>query len=179
MKAENLQASGAALAEETPVKVRKIGHVVFRVKNLDETIKFWTEVMGFKVSDRNEGGLVFLRYGSDHHNIGVAQASAGELPKKGEAGFDHIALEVGSVAELFQIRDFLRAKGVPIVFEGRRGAGCNIGIEFKDPNGFQIELYAAMDQIGWDGKSRPASQWRRASSLEEAVANPVEGAKYT
>ena len=82
------------------------------------------------------------------------------------------------MADLFKIRAFLRSKGVPIVFEGRRGAGCNVGIEFKDPNGFQIELYAAMDQIGWDGKSRPSEQWKRAASLEEAVANPVPGAKY-
>jgi len=75
-------------------------------------------------------------------------------------------------------REFLRAKGVKIVYEGRRGPGCNPGVEFLDPDGFNIELYACMDQIGWDQKSRPADQWRRASSLEEAVENPVIGVKY-
>ena len=177
MKAQSIAVEEPG-TEPTPVRVKKIGHIVFRVKDVEETIKFWTEIMGFQFSDRNEGGLIFLRCGSDHHTIGVGKANEGELPKKGNAGFDHCALEVGSVAELFKIRDFLRAKGVPIVFEGRRGAGCNVGIEFKDPNGFQIELYAAMDQIGWDGNSRPSEQWRRAASLEEAVANPVPGAKY-
>ena len=177
MKAENL-APSPAVGETTPVRIRKIGHVVFSVRNVEETVKFWTEVMGFHISDQNEHGMVFLRYGSDHHNIGLAKAQEGELPKKGQPGFNHMALEVGSVAELFRIRDFLRAKGVPIVFEGRRGAGCNVGIEFKDPNGFMIEIYAGMDQIGWDGKSRPSEQWRRASSLEEAVSNPVSGAEY-
>ena len=177
MKAQSI-AEEEPGTDTTPVRVKKIGHIVFRVKNVDETIKFWTEIMGFHVSDRNEGGLIFLRCGSDHHTIGVGKANEGELPAKGQAGFDHCALEVGSVADLFKIRAFLRSKGVPIVFEGRRGAGCNVGIEFKDPNGFQIELYAAMDQIGWDAKSRPSEQWKRASSLEEAVANPVSGAKY-
>jgi hypothetical protein len=87
-------------------------------------------------------------------------------------------LEVASVAELFKIREFLRAKGVKIVYEGWRGPGCNPGVEFLDPDGFNIELYAAMDQVGWDGKSRPADQLIRAKSLEEAVANPVPGVKY-
>jgi hypothetical protein len=35
-----------------------------------------------------------------------------------------------------------------------------------------------MDQIGEDGKSRPASEWRRATTLEDAVANPLPGAEY-
>ena len=35
-----------------------------------------------------------------------------------------------------------------------------------------------MDQIGWEGVSRPANQWRRATSLEQVLAEPVEGAKY-
>jgi len=48
----------------------------------------------------------------------------------------------------------------------------------RDPDGFSIELYASMDQIGADGKSRPAEQWRRAKSLEEAVAHPLPGVTY-
>jgi catechol 2,3-dioxygenase len=173
------KANVAGSVETTPIKVRKIGHIVFRVRDVEKTVQFWTEVMGFEISDRNEQRMVFLRYGSDHHNIAIAQATGeSELPRKGELGFDHCAMEVGSVAELFKIRDFLRAKGMTILFEGRRSAGCNVGIEFSDPNGYMIELYAAMDQIGWDGKSRPAEQWIRARSLEEAVANPVIGANY-
>lgn len=165
--------------EGTPIKVKKLGHAVFYVSDIERTVKFWTEIMGFKVSDRNEHGMVFLRCGSDHHTIGLAPAKEHrDLPKRGQLGFDHVALEVGSVSELFKIRDFLRARGITIVYEGRRGPGSNPGIEFLDPDGFQIELYASMDQIGWDGKSRPSSEWRRASSLEEAVANPVPGVKY-
>ncbi|HEX9879287.1 MAG TPA: VOC family protein, partial [Candidatus Binatia bacterium] len=116
---------------------------------------------------------------SDHHTIGLAPARDREsFPGTGGVSFSHCALEVGSVSELFAIRDFLRSKNVPIKFEGRRGPGCNVGIEFQDPDGFDIELYAAMDQIGWEGKSRPPSEWRRANSLEEAVANPVTGVMY-
>ncbi|MBI4522620.1 MAG: VOC family protein [Deltaproteobacteria bacterium] len=165
--------------ENTPVKVKKLGHVVFRVSDIERTARFWTEIMGFHVSDRNERGMVFLRCGSDHHSIALATAkSKKDLPGDEDVAFDHLALEVGSVAELFKIRDFLRQKNVRIVFEGRRGPGCNIGIEFLDPDGYMLELYAGMDQIGWDEKSRPSQQWRRARTLEEAVENPVPGAKY-
>lgn len=180
MPTENRHAGAAeSTRQHTPIRVKKLGHVVFTVSDVERTTKFWTEVMGFRVSDRNEMGMVFLRHGSDHHTIALFSAKGGgEVPKKGQLGFDHCALEVGSVAELFEIRDFLRSKGVTIVYEGRRGPGCNPGIEFLDPDGFQIELYASMDQIGRAGKSRPAEQWRRAASLEEALANPVPGVKY-
>jgi len=166
--------------ETTPVKVKKLGHAVFQVGDIERSTKFWTEIMGFKVSDKNEHGMVFLHNGSDHHTIALAPAKEQNgLPGPGQVQFHHCALEVGSVSELFKIRDFLRSKSVKIIYEGRRGPGGNPGIEFVDPDGFNIELYASMDQIGPDGKSRPASEWRRATTLEEAVANPLPGAKYS
>ncbi len=163
----------------TPVKVKKLGHVVFNVSDPERTAKFWTEIMGFQISDRNEWGMIFLRNASDHHTIALAPVKEHQgLSKKGALGFDHCALEVGSVSDLFKIRDYLRSKKVTITYEGRKGPGCNPGVEFLDPDGLTIELYASMDQVGWDGKSRPSNQWRRAKTLEEVVANPVEGVQY-
>ncbi len=167
------------MPSETPIKVKKLGHVVFTVSDIERTTRFWTEIMGFQVSDRNERGMVFLRNASDHHTVALVPAEAlHEPPREGQPGFHHCALEVGTVSELFKIRDFLRARNVPILYEGRRGPGGNPGIEFKDPDGFNIEVYASMDQIGADGKSRPPEQWRRAKSLEEAVAHPLQGVTY-
>ena len=51
-------------------------------------------------------------------------------------------------------------------------------MNFTDPDGFQIEIYASMDQIGWDGKSRPAEQWSRTDSLEEVLEKPIPGVTY-
>ena len=65
--------------------------------------------------------------------------------------------------------------GVPIHFEGRRRADCQIAIEFTDPDGNNLEIYWNIDQVGTEGVVRPASEWRPAKSLEEAVANPVKG----
>src|SRR5213594_4054560 len=95
----------------TPVKVKKLGHVVLTVSDIERTVKFWTEIMGFQVSDRNEQGMVFLRYGSDHHTVALVQAKTpDELPKEGRPGFHHCALEVSTVSELFKIRDFSAPK---------------------------------------------------------------------
>lgn len=50
---------------KTPIKVKKIGHVVFNVSDVERSTRFWTEIMGFKVSDVNERGMVFLRNALD------------------------------------------------------------------------------------------------------------------
>ncbi|HLY65341.1 MAG TPA: VOC family protein [Chloroflexota bacterium] len=166
--------TASAPAATTPVRVRKLGHIVFRVSDIERTTKFWTDIMGFKISDYNEHGMVFFHAVGDHHTVALAPAKdPSELPGKSQVGFDHAAFEVGSMDELFRIRDFLRAKGVKLTFEGRKGPGCNPGVEFQDPDGYTIELYAGMDQMGWDGKSRPPEQWRRCSSLEDVIANPL------
>ena len=160
--------------ETTPVHVRKLGHAVLVVNDIEASTRFWTDIMGFKISDRNEQGMVFLRHAGDHHTIGLAEATdKGPLPGKAQPGLSHLAFEVGSMDELFRMRDFLKERGVQITFEGRKGPGSNPGLEFLDPDGFQIEVYAGMDQIGWEGKSRPADQWSRVKSLEEVVANPL------
>ena len=50
------------MTEETsPVKIKKIGHVVLSVSDIERSTKFWTEVMGFKFSDKNEVGMVTRR----------------------------------------------------------------------------------------------------------------------
>jgi len=165
--------------EKSPIRTKKIGHVVLVVSDIERSTKFWTEIMGFKFSDENEWGMRFFRNGTDHHTIALMQATEKTpLPKRGQVGFDHMALEVPTVSELFKIREFLKSKGVEIFYEGRRGPGGNPGLEFYDPDGFKIEIYSAMDQIGTDGKSRPASEWKRATTLEEAVANPLPGVEY-
>ncbi len=155
-----------------PIKVRKIGHLVYEVSDVERTVRFWTEVMGFKVSDRNEFGMVFLRTGSDHHTIAIAP---GKTKTRQDQGLrvDHLALEVATMDELIGAREYLKSKGVNVTWEGRRGPGGNPGIHCLDPDGFEFELYCDMDQIDERGLSRPPQQWNRVGSLEEAKAKPL------
>lgn len=163
---------------ETPPQfdLRKIGHVVLNVTDLEAAVRFYTEVLGLRVSDRYPdsmmpGGMVFLRCNTDHHGV----ALVGGAPKAERGSLNHFAFEVGTPDEVFRARAWLRKQGVPIVFEGRRRAGCQLAVEFRDPDGNNLEIYWGLDQIGTDGHVRPPSEWRQARTLEDAVANPVSG----
>lgn len=169
-------ASGLATSERSPVQIRKLGHVVLRVRDVERSTKFYTEILNFRVSDVNERGMVFFNTCGDHHTLAIAPAPAGEAaeqPAKSQLGLSHFALEVANLDELFEIREFLKRKGVDITFEGRNGAGSNIGVEFLDPDGYQLELYCTMDQVGRDNRARPADQWHRVKSLEDARDHPL------
>ena len=173
-----------------PFALRKLGHVVLNVTDLDASVRFYTEVLGLQVSDRYPttmvpGGMVFMRVNPDHHGVALV-GGASKLEKTAvEHGgpatggppspLNHFAFEVGSPDEVFRARAWLRKHGVPIVFEGRRRAGCQLAVEFRDPDGNNLEIYWGIDQVGTDGSVRPPSEWRQALTLEDAIANPVNG----
>ncbi len=159
-----------------PFDLKKLGHVVLNVSDLDASARFYTEVLGLRVSDRYPasmvpGGMVFLRCNTDHHGV----ALVGGARQSEQSTLNHFAFEVATPDEVFRARAWLRKHGVPIVFEGRRRAGCQIAVEFRDPDGNNVEIYWGVDQIGTEGHVRPASEWRQAVTLEEAVAKPVPG----
>jgi catechol 2,3-dioxygenase len=157
-----------------PFQLRKLGHVVLDVSDLEASVRFYTKVLGLEISDRypesmRRGGMVFMRVSADHHGV----ALVGGASKLEKGTLNHFALEVATPDEVFRARAWLRDHGVPIHFEGRRRAGCQLAVEFQDPDGNNVEIYWGIDQIGTGGHVRPASEWRPAASLEEAVANPV------
>jgi catechol 2,3-dioxygenase-like lactoylglutathione lyase family enzyme len=160
------------------LELRKIGHVVLNVTDLEASVRFYTEVLGLAISDRYPsdmvpGGMVFMRVSTDHHGV----ALVGGASKADKTSLNHFAFEVGSPSEVFRARAWLRKQGVPIVFEGRRRAGCQLAVEFKDPDGNNLEIYWGIDQVGTTGEVRPAGEWKPARTLEDAVANPVAGQK--
>jgi catechol 2,3-dioxygenase-like lactoylglutathione lyase family enzyme len=166
------------MSDETPLhfQIRKIGHVVLNVADLEASVRFYTEVLGLPISDRYPdsmvpGGMVFMRCNADHHGVALVGGA-----KKGErSSLNHFAFEVATLDEVFRTRAWLCKRGVPIVFEGRRRAGCQIAVEFQDPDGNNLEIYWGIDQVGTSGYVRPASEWRQARTLEDAVANLPPG----
>ena len=164
-----------------PFHIGKIGHVVINVRDVARSVRFYTEVLGFEVSDiypdeMVPGGMAFLRCNTDHHGI----ALVGSLTEASDnVDLNHIAFEVATLDEVLRARDHLQRHGVPIDFEGRRRAGCQLAVEFRDPDNHRLEIYWGIDQIGSDGRTRPASEWKGARSLAEAIADPVRGQDTT
>jgi catechol 2,3-dioxygenase-like lactoylglutathione lyase family enzyme len=160
-----------------PFRIGKIGHVALYVADLERSARFYTDLLGFQVSDvygdnMMPGGAVFLRCNTDHHGIALFKAGAEAGAASGQ---HHMAFEVHTLDEVVRARNHLRAHDVPIDFEGRRRAGVQIAVEFRDPDGHRLEIYWGIDQVGSEGVVRPAEQWKGAASIEAAVADPVLG----
>jgi catechol 2,3-dioxygenase len=165
-----------------PFAVRKIGHAVVYVTDLDRSKRFYTEVLGFTVSDvypgsMMPGGMVFLRCNGDHHCLALVGDRAADAPQ--DKSLHHLAFELATLDEVFRARDHLKKHGTALTYEGRRRAGCQVAVEFLDPDGHHLELYWGVDQVGSDGRSRPWEEWRQTATLEDAVQYAPPGQDTT
>ena len=160
-----------------PFRIGKLGHVVINVRDVARSVRFYTELLGFEVSDvypdeMVPGGMAFLRCNPDHHGI----ALVGSMSAASESvELNHIAFEVATLDEVVRARDHLRQHGVEVDFEGRRRAGCQLAVEFRDPDGHRLEIYWGIDQIGSEGKARSPAEWNGKPSIAAALAAPVPG----
>ena len=141
-----------------PIRISKIGHVGLYCRDLQRMVEFYTRVLGFKVSDVNEKGMTFLRFGADHHSFVLAPAPQ---PPGGPTVLQQIAMEVADLDELKRIRAYLLGQSVKASTIKHEGPGNDYTFDFDDPEGNRLQFFCEMDQIGWDGKSRPKDQWKR------------------
>ena len=166
---------------DLPFRLTKIGHVVLMASDLKRSVEFYTGVLGFRVSDvypetMMKGGMVFMRCAADHHGVALVGGAPGESR---HVELHHMAFEVATLDEVFAAREWLRKNSVKIEFEGRRRAGCQVAVEFRDPDGHWLEIYWGLDQVGAGGKVRPPEEWRECFTLEEAVASAPPGQDTT
>ena len=166
---------------DLPFRLAKLGHVVLMVQDIRRSVEFYTGVLGFRVSDvypetMMKGRMVFMRCDADHHGV----ALVGGAPQESRhAELHHMAFEVATLDEVFAAREWLRKNNVKIEFEGRRRAGCQVAVEFRDPDGHWLEIYWGLDQVGADGRVRPPEEWRECFSLEAAAADAPPGQDTT
>ena len=180
-RADIVALRAAAPPAGLPFRVARLGHVVLKSRDLERSVAFYTGILGFQVSDvypetMVPGRMVFLRCDPDHHCLAL---DGGADAPNSFAELHHLAFEVASLDELFGARKHLRGHGVAITFEGRRRAGCQVAVEFRDPDNHLVELYWGLDQVGPDGAVRPPGGWREAFTLEEATDNPPPGQNTT
>ena len=125
------------------IKVLGIDHVAISVKNLDEALKFYTEVLGLKVTDREyskPGVEYFLDCGPSL--IGLMQGDA-----KGEAHFfadgglgaNHVSFRVPK-ADFDRVVEEVRSRGLMIMFMKKREKSWSL--YFLDPDGNKLEITA-------------------------------------
>ncbi|GAA3546471.1 VOC family protein [Amycolatopsis ultiminotia] len=140
-----IERSGRApfLAREA-VQPRKLGHAVLGTTNLQATMGFFTEGLGFKVSDYMGDRAAFLRCSVEHHNVLVMAAPVSFL--------HHTSWQVDDVDDVGRgARDMLEGNPERHMWGlGRHHAGSNFFWYLKDPAGNFSEYYADMDTIPED-----------------------------
>ena len=137
---------------------RRLGHIVLKVRDLERSTRFYTEIVGLQISDRIADRMVFLRAGTDHHDLALAQLppeAAADAPAAGP-GLEHFSYFVPDFAEIEQLATLLKERGIPIVRgPGKHGPGANTFLVFKDPDGNNVEFYSDMLQIDADHPHEP------------------------
>ncbi len=142
-----------------------VGHVHLKVSDLERSIRFYSDVLGFEVTQRLGGQAAFLSAGGYHHHIGLNtwESRGGPAPPRGATGLYHVAFLYPDRPALASALRRLRIHGVPL--EGAADHGVSEALYLRDPDGNGIELY----------RDRPTAEWPRGPSGElRMVTQPLD-----
>jgi catechol 2,3-dioxygenase-like lactoylglutathione lyase family enzyme len=162
-----------------PFKITKIGPVGLFVADVARAEAFYTEHFGFVKSEETTyrgARSVFLRCGAEHHSLGLfPTALRRPLGLSGHTTCASFGVEVGSYAQLREAVTFLKSQGATFVdsIPPELYPGIDYSAFVLDPDGHCIQLYYYMEQVGWDGQVRPASQRRQVSAVWPEALEPL------
>ena len=120
----------------------KIGHIHLTVADLERSLKFYRDLLGFEITSNYGNQAVFLSAGGYHHHVGLnTWAGKGAVPPpEGHTGLYHFALLYPNRKELARI--LKRLYEVNYKIEGASDHGVSESIYLQDPDGNGVELYA-------------------------------------
>ena len=120
----------------------KIGHIHLTVSNLDNSLKFYRDILGFEITQYYGDQAVFLSAGGYHHHIGLnTWAGDGATPPpSGHTGLYHFAILYPSRKELARV--LRRLYEVNYKIDGASDHGVSESIYISDPDGNGLELYS-------------------------------------
>ncbi|MEL7782883.1 VOC family protein [Citromicrobium bathyomarinum] len=120
----------------------KISHIVLHSPDHHAMVTFFTDVLGFKVSDWLGDFMCFLRCNSAHHRIAL-------LP--GPPCLNHVAYDMLSVDDMMRGASRLRKRGTDLRWgPGRHTAGNNTFSYFTTPSGFAVEYTAELEEVDFE-----------------------------
>ena len=133
-------------------------HLALRTVNLEDMVEFYTEALGFDISDWLLRECVWLRCNSDHHTLMLVQ---------GKQDVDHLGYSIPAGSELLAWADYLSRQQHAILWgPGRHGAGHDLFLRFADLDNIHIEISAELQQYYDHDVTTPPRLWHsRPSAL--------------
>jgi catechol 2,3-dioxygenase len=137
----------------------RIGHVHLKVADLERSLGFYRDVLGFIVTQTYGHQAVFLSAGGYHHHLGLNtwESAGGSAPAPGTTGLYHVAILYPTRKELADA--LCRVLAAKLELDGAADHGVSEAIYLRDPDGNGVELY-------WD---RAPEHWPRTASGELAM----------
>lgn len=141
---------------ETPYKIpaqTRIGHVHLKVADLERSLGFYRDLLGFELIMMYGKDAAFISAGGYHHHIGLNTWHSKNAPPalRNGVGLYHTAILYPDRKDLARIYDRLRQANYPLT--GASDHGVSEALYLDDPDGNGVELY-------WD---KPAENWPRAA----------------
>lgn len=127
-----------------------IGHVHLKVADLQRSMRFYCDLLGFELTTMYGSQAAFVSAGGYHHHIGLNTWHSEGLPPApaNSVGLYHTAIVYPTRKDLAQILKRLLQAGYPLT--GASDHGVSEALYLNDPDGNGVELY-------WD---RPREQWQ-------------------
>lgn len=127
----------------------RVGHIHLKVSDLDRSIAFYQDVMGFALTQKFGDSAAFLAAGGYHHHIGLNtwhSKDAGPAPERA-AGLYHAAFVFPDRASMAATLKNVLDHGTPL--DGAADHGVSEAVYFRDPDGNGIELYVDRAEAEW------------------------------
>lgn len=159
-----------------PSVPRQLAHVVLNTVDIETATKFYTQVLGMRVSDWSERQMSFLRCTPKHHVIAFNQAPWTSV--------NHVAYELSSIDHFMRGIGNLKVHGIePKWGPGRHGPGNNTFSYFTDPAGLVCEYTSEVEEINedtwlcrtWQRTPELSDQWRTAGPPTSGVRAAMAG----
>ncbi len=130
----------AAAGQPCSFNILKLGHVAYRVLDVQKIVKFYCDVLGFRVSDWRGDTFAFLRCNTDHHTLNFIIDEQPQL--------HHIAFEVLDWSEINKAGDWLARNNIRLVWgPGRHVIGHNVATYHRNTDLVRVEIFTEMDQM--------------------------------
>jgi catechol 2,3-dioxygenase len=126
-----------------------VGHIHLRVADIERSIRFYRDLLGFSLNAQLGNEAAFLGAGGYHHHIGLNtwQSAGATPPPAGHTGLYHAAFLYPDRAALGQVIQRVLDAGVPL--DGAADHGVSEAVYLRDPDQNGVELYRDLPAADW------------------------------